>query len=170
MVIVGKIQRRLATILLNLPDRTNNKPKPKPIPRVHLDHLLENTSHKVVNLANRVRCTKCYNSFSLNDAACKAWLQTSCFPNQVPTAPAPRPFPVLLDEQIHLGNQISHISHKLVKFRGLIYCSACGCRFGNNQMRGLARQCEPPTDAGEALLKSVLNNKPPAGYTNWPEE
>ena len=102
--------------------------------------------------------------------ACKAWLQITCIPSQETTTPAPRPFPILLNEQIHLGNQISHISNKLVKFRGVIYCSACGGRFGSNQMRGLARQCAPPTDAGETLLKCMLDNKLPAGYTSWPEE
>ena len=33
-------------------------------------------------------------------------LQTSCFPNQVPTAPAPRPFPLLLDFSVRLRSQI----------------------------------------------------------------
>ena len=167
---IGQIQRRLATILLNLPARVNNKPKPTPIPRIQLDQVLNNTSHTIVNLVNRVRCTKCYNSFTANDPACKAWLQTTCVPTLAASNSAPRHAPIPLNEQIHIGNQIYHFSHKLVKYRGLIYCSKCGCRFGSNQMRGLSRQCHPPTEAGETLLKNVLENKLPAGLSVWADE
>lgn len=169
--LVVRIQKRLATILLNLPPRQREKEeKSMPVPRMKLDDLLANTSHNVVNLVNRIRCTKCLNSFSLTDPACKAWLQLSCSPAGVsicslnPTH-APKP----LTEPIHIGNQVSQMSHKMASYRGFIYCTQCGSRAGENQIRNLAKQCAPPTNTGEYTLKCISDGRLPPGLTAWPD-
>lgn len=168
--LVGKIQRRLATILLNLPTRLKNKePKKEVAPRVKLDYLFEHTSHDLVHLAQRVRCTKCLNSFSLNDPACKVWLRLACTPASTSRSSSFRVFPIQLAEPIHIGNQISHMSHKLCSYRGFLYCANCGCRAGGNQIRNLARRCEPPSSTGEHTLSCISDGQLPPGLLEWPE-
>ena len=161
----------LATILLNLPTRQRERvDKPAPAPKVKLDSLLAHTSHTLVHLHNRIRCSRCYSSFSLSDPACKSWLQLQCSP-VAPSSSSTQHVstPIQLIEQIHLGNQISHNSHKLASYRGLIYCSQCGARAGRNQIRHLAAQCLPTSSTGEYLLKHIRDKKLPPGFTTCPD-
>jgi hypothetical protein len=62
--LIKRIQRRLATILINLPERKVERfPEPEPIPRVRLSQLLKETKHCIVYSSNRVTCNACMNSF-----------------------------------------------------------------------------------------------------------
>ena len=134
-----------------------------------LDDLLENTSHNIVLTKSRIRCVNCLSNFSLTDSACRHWLTTSCLPENS-AAPPPHllHIPIPINQPIHLGNQLSHSTHKMNSFRGLIYCSKCGARAGPNQIRYLARQCEPPSIAGQRTLNAIENGVLPQGYTEWP--
>ena len=76
-----KVQRRLATILVNLPNRiTRKSDKISRQVRPPLDDLLARTSHKLVKSGNRYSCSVCLNNFSARDASLKHWLQTACHP------------------------------------------------------------------------------------------
>ena len=170
--LVVQIQRRLAAILISLPNRCKNKQdKPEPVPRVKLDHLLSNTSHCVSRSSNRLTCNKCLSSFSVLDPATKHWLQAPCIsPTEESSAVGEQLTHqhVVINEPCHIGNQLTHSSHKLYKYRGLIYCNKCGARSGANQVRYLAKQCMPPTDGGEYALKRILSGKLPPRLSAWP--
>ena len=163
------IQKRLAFILINLPERQNSRDeKPLPQPRVKLDQLLANTTHCISTDSNRIQCSVCLNSFNINDPNCKHWLKTKCIPQMGTAIAQQQTIPLPLSESIHFGNQVSHSSHKLNCYKGIVYCARCGTRNGSNQIRYLAKQCEPPTLAGRVLLNCITNDKPPAGLTEWP--
>ena len=168
--LVKIIQRRLALIILNLPTRENDKDlKPVPVPRVKLSTLISNTTHGIVQKANRVYCKMCKCNFALGDPACKHWLSTSC-PGICGTLPAADAKPTKVDLSLHRGNSNTHITHDLYSLRGLIYCNKCGARAGRNQFRLLAKPCTTITNYGEQVLKNINNNKLPTGLTIWPEE
>ena len=164
------IQKRNGVILVNLPDRDINKRnKPDPVKRVKFDDLLKDTTHKVSIKNMVVKCKLCLNAFSMQDPACKHWLKTRCQPIHT-VQPQVLHKPIPLTDQIHLGRQITHVSHKLVNYRGIVYCSKCGTRAGKNQIRYLAKPCQPPELAGFRLLACIENGKLPAGCTSWPDD
>ena len=114
----------------------------------------------------------CLNGFHLSDIKLRYWLTCKCSSNTSActtsvAAVADRPYPVP-DNVIHIGNQCSHISHKLMRYRGLVYCNNCGAK-GLIHMRLLARQCEPPNSGGKQLLKCIRNDKMPPGLDQWPD-
>ena len=168
--LVIAIQKRLAVILINLPDRnTVKKDKPEPVKRVKFDDLLKETTHKVSVSNSVVSCKLCLNAFSMHDPSCKHWLKTKCHP-VVTVRPQVLHKPIPLNHQIHFGRQITNVTHKLVNYRGIVYCSKCGTRAGKNQIRYLAKPCQPPELAGLRLLACIEHNKLPTGYTHWPSD
>ena len=77
-----------------------------------------------------------------------------------------RPIPIPYEE-VHLGNKCTHVSHKLMKFRGLVYCGKCGMR-GTTQLQKLGSACAPPTQYGrDSLAKLALGLLPPS-LKSWP--
>ena len=138
MYLITKIQKRLAAILLNLPQRKIEKiAKPDPIPRIGLQEILQNTSHSIVHSQSRLSCTECMNSFLSSDASCKRWLSSPC--SRIAFAPHITHVKINYQDSIHLGNRVIHGSHNLFKYRWLIYCLKCGA-IGTNQVRILADQ------------------------------
>ena len=153
---------------MNLPHRDINKiQKDKSMPRQNVEELIALSSHTLIRKANRVSCTVCHSSFRINDPSCKPWLSTVCHP--VPFSPHIEHKVINVTEPIHIGNQLSHSTHCLRKYRGLLYCSKCGARSGNNQIRLLARQCTPPTKYGQRTLDELENGQIPAGLSQWPD-
>ena len=68
-------QKRYAIILINLPERPNNKgERPTPVPRIKLDQLMLQTKHTVSIENNRIKCILGLNNFNMNDTSCKHWL------------------------------------------------------------------------------------------------
>ena len=134
--------------------------------------MLNNTSHMIEINSNRIRCSVCNNSFSTSDPACKHWLTTNCSKSPTPHVHSTQlqcvPIPTL--QPIHLGNQLSHSSHTLFNYRGLVYCNKCGARSGKDQIRYLAKQCNPPTLAGSRTLADIQSDVLPAGLSEWPQD
>ena len=138
-----KIQHRLATILINLSSRTKPncvvKSKPAPITSPSVHELMAESQHILHSDAKRVGCVRCHSSFLLSDPAFPHWVKSRCA--AIATSydrPVSLPF-----EELHIGNQYTHISHQLNKFRGLIYCRKCGCRAGRALIRKLSDKCQP---------------------------
>ena len=123
-----KIQKRLAVILLNLPARQVQKAdKKKPEPRISLDHLLKDTSHSITTIGARLHCTKCLNNFKIGDPSCKHWLATMCAPEESSgSRPQVIQKPIPIELPIHIGNQVSHSSHKLQNYKGLFFAANVG--------------------------------------------
>ena len=112
----------------------------------------------------------CLNNFSKRDPALKEWLKAPCIRQQLsPVAPLVAPAALSPDSVIHLGNKTIHFSHKIAKYRGLLYCTKCGS-LGTNQARYLAKPCEPPKLVGTRNIRYISAGKRPAGMDKWPDE
>ena len=70
-----------------------------------------------------------------------------------------RPIPIPYEE-VHLGNLYSHSSHKLMKYKEIVYCSKCGMR-SQVKLVGLGHPCSPPTAYGLGTLKAIHEGRLP---------
>ena len=72
--------------------------------------------------------------------------------------------------RVQLGSGILHSSHMAVVFRGLWWCSACGCHGSLLRAQGLITQCKKgPTAQGVSALVRLRKGLPPKGST-WPSD
>ena len=175
MIIVKRaaiVQRRLATILINLPKRVLPKRHDLQVaspaeerPKLDLGPLLAETSHRISIRDGRYFCVDCLNGFHSRDSSLKAWLQSTCVK---PVDDRAHPASVL--DTIHMGNQVTHASHSIKSYRALIYCSKCGCYANMRELRALAEPCLPPTFSGRRVLRYIKEGKPPYGMCRWPDE
>ena len=160
-----RIQKRLATILINLPKRTRRQiaPKVKATSSKSLDYLIANSNHVAYYNDSRVVCARCRNSFHISDRSLTPFLEGPCGAIGHPVdKPVPLPY-----EAVHIGNQIAHHTHKLQIYRGIVYCRICGMR-GPTKLHNLAHPCKPPTAYGKQVLSSLNQGRLPAGLSNWP--
>jgi len=175
MIIVKRaaiVQRRLATISINLPKRNLSKRHVSQIaspaevgPKLDLGLLLAETSHRISIRDGRYFCVDCLNGFHSRDSSLKAWLQSTC------AKPVDdRAHPVCVVDIIHMGNQVTHASHSIKSYRALIYCSKCGCYANIRKLKALAKPCLPPTFSGRRVLRYIKEGKPPYGLSRWPDE
>jgi len=153
---IRNVQKRLATILLYLPERRSlrevkEKQPRKPVP----DHiqLLDTTSHSITLSDSRYSCSVCLCNFHHKDPSCKQWLQSICVNPMSGVGRSNKPIP--LNDVVHIGNQVSHISHKLYRYKDSIYCNKCGCCAGPRRLVLLAHPCSPPSIAGARFLHSI---------------
>jgi hypothetical protein len=109
---------------------------------------------------NRYACTVCNDSFVKSDSAFQHWLAVGCL--SIPHGN--RPLPV--DIQPHIGNKCTHSSHKMGKFRDIIFCTKCGS-IGRHHINKLSLACGPPGPYGKNVLKYIKAGRmPPASDTN----
>ena len=113
-------------------------------------------------LETRIKCARCKSSFDTKDPKVRSWLKAPC--SDIGSE-MDRPT-VLPYESMHIGNQIAHHSHKLMIFRGLVYCKKCGCR-GTHHLRKLAMRCEPHTDYGKISLAKLAKGELPPNLNSW---
>ena len=165
---VSLIQKRLATILSNLPHR--DKPlrkKPRAAPAVvkpDLNHLISESQHNIAVVGPRLRCRDCLSSFHQKDPSCKQWLCAPCVkPHD------DREMPVRIIDVFHIGNQVTHVSHELYSFKALVYCKLCGSYARASRLVNLAKECtKHPTDAGQCVLDSIASGVMPGANFDWP--
>ena len=75
-----------------------------------------------------------------------------------------RPIPIPY-EDIHMGNRTTHVSHKLMRYRGFVYCSKCGAR-SQLKLVGLSQACAPspdPNSHGRRTLRAISEGRLPYG-------
>ena len=154
-LLVQRIQKRLASILLWLPTR-ESKSNPNPnndIIKETKSFLLSQTKHIVQIKNNRYHCKVCLNSFSAADPNAKRWLKSSCTAPFVGTSSAEEK-PTKLNDIIHIGNKSSHVSHDLYKYKQTIYCNNCGAH-GSAKFVLLSKPCQAAKSAGLRTLSSI---------------
>ena len=112
------------------------------------DHrqLAQQSMHSLVLSQSRYRCTVCFNSFHVSDPSCTAWLQGVCIKSGDDDLQ-----PVRLNDVFHIGNQVTHYSHELYRFKSKIYCKRCGCYAGRKRLVSLARPCVPSADGAKIV-------------------
>ena len=143
--------------MCNLPNRpklSNAKAVKEQEPT--LDDLIDGTSHVIYSSCSRVGCARCHSSFLIKDPSLKFWLKRSC---EALGSTQDRPVHIPYDE-VHLGNRVTHVTHDLYKFQGLVYCNRCGCN-GTQKLHKLSEACQPPTSYGKACLKLLRQGKMP---------
>jgi len=160
-----KIQYRLATILVHLPNREKaHRNKSATALKPDIQSLRAATSHTLAEDGNRVRCSDCHSSFLQADPSFQHWLQSPCS-GIGPSCDKPTPINF---DGLHIGNSVTHHSHKLHKYRGLVYCKRCGCRAGLS-LRKLSKPCRPPTTYGATAIAAISAGKLPPRLSQWPE-
>ena len=110
-------------------------------------------------------CARCSSSFLVSDSGVRHWLLGKC-PNLGKSSDRPVLLPY---EALHVGNKVSHHSHSLKLFRGVVYCGVCGAR-GPTKLHKLAHPCLPPTSKGKATLKALNQGHLPPGLVSWPTD
>ncbi len=162
-----RIQNRLATILINLPDRPKHERERKhQKPVASFKEMLSSTSHILFESEGRHKCARCLCSFNAKDPAIKHWLQSQCIAQG---SNIDRPIKLLFSH-VHIGNQCAHVSHDLYIFCGLIYCNRCGVRSGRLGFKLLAKQCGPPSEYGLQSLNALKQRKKPPNLLHWPSD
>ncbi len=163
--LVKRIQNRLATILINLPNRPKRQYEQKQIKTGYpFSDALNSTTHVLYEQENRLACARCLCNFKYKDPAIKSWLSSQCV---AIGSNKDRPIK-LLYSHVHVGNQCAHISHDLHIYRGLIYCIKCGARSGRLSIKLLSKQCGPPTEYGQQSLDALRQCKKPPNLDRWP--
>ena len=167
--LVKKVQKRIIAIIQHLPERskkqtvlTQKELRPK------LDDLMNESKHVLVRHDGRIHCKVCLSGFSESDPLLKSWMSSACTVEHTTLASHNRPVPIY-DNFIHIGNQFVHHTHKLNVYRGLIYCGKCGYRQGTNQIRNLAKTCEPGA-GGARNLEAIQDGRLPHGLDRWPDQ
>lgn len=162
--LVKRIQHRLATILVHMPDRNRDKevkaPRPSP---PSLDVLFPLTSHVLYHKDGRTGCARCHSCYKDTDPSLIYWLKCQC---RVLHTHLDRPIPIPHD-QIHMGNKDTHTSHKLYTLKGLVFCRKCGGG-SVSRLHKLGHPCLPPTESGKLALAALLAGKLPPGVHKWP--
>ena len=163
-----KVQKRLATILLSLPERKHTihekAASPTPVLQPTIPELVQASAHNQVG--NRYRCRDCLCGFTVHDSSFKAWLQSPCIKPE-----DDRGVPIPLSDVFHIGNNVTHPSHRLFSYRAFIYCGDCGSYAQGWKLVYLAKECNKiPTIAGDRVLQAIKNRALPPGVTQWPDE
>ena len=166
--LIKRIQHRISTILVNLPNRNRTKlqkPPPSTESSFSIDDLIAQSSHVAFwpEGSSRIFCARCHSSFHKNDPKAKLWLQGIC--SQIGTDTDRPTF--LPYESIHKGNKVAHHTNTLMVFKGLVYCNKCGCR-GTDQLIKLSWEFNPPTTYGLMSLKALRQGKLPPNCPGWP--
>ncbi len=141
--LVKRIQLRLTTILISLPDRPN-PPKREVEHRTSVDSLMASSSYTLFEEDHRVSCARCHSGMHRQSPSLKHWLSIQC--SGIGSF-SDRPIP-LKYEEVLVGNNTSHFTHVLYIYRGLVYCNGCGVRAGRVGLRKLAKPCARHLNTG----------------------
>ena len=166
--LVRRIQRRHATIIMNLPYRAVDK-EVKIKPEVHettIDDLINASEHVAFRQTScRVACARCRQSYNEKDKACPLFLRSHCSGlGNVADRPVPLPY-----EALHIGNKSIHHTHCINSYKGIMYCNKCGTR-GPTKLIKLSMPCQPPTQYGIDTLRALRRGCKPPGIVEWPED
>ena len=108
---------------------------------------------------DRLTCKVCLESFHLKYPAFQHWLTGVCIPMPIDTRPQP------ISSAIHIGKLISHVSHRMQSFQGVIYCTKCGS-IGKHHFSNLAQVCSPPGEYGKSCLRHIRSGMLPPSLSS----
>ena len=177
--LVRKIQARALAILSAVIPSQTVVPKPKSSsgPRAQrqltLGASVLTTNHVFSVLGPGAWCHRCAQRAPVGTVQLRAWLSTPCIPDKSfalsyfsgKTRPAPLP----TGKTVQVGWQTLHSSHKLMVYRGLIFCGVCGYYASKRALR-LVGEC---TERGVNARRRALHLRQgilPSGVGSWPNE
>ena len=131
------MQRRAATIICHLPHR-ERLPKVS-MPRVtfpSVEHCIDISQHAIIRSGPTLRCVICDARMNENGPHVRRFLATPCVAaiNFMQYQPKRVPKPIMV------GNKITHESHNLFTYRGVVFCQTCGFT-AQRMLKGLAAEC-----------------------------
>ena len=172
-----KILARLTTIGLKavetkVPHDIKIRKEPvEKLPRgLGLHRLLQLTTHQLYIRGNTWKCHHC--ALSMSKQTLHSTLRTFgryCEPLYEKVNSLNDHTPARITQpKIKVGASYLHDSHNMVYYRGVFLCLRCGGH-AVQKPRKLAKVCiERLTTGGQAALKRMSKNKPPAPYSQWP--
>ena len=167
-----RIQARLATIVCNLPNRSKHiKYKvPKEV-ATSRQTLISLSHHSLVQRGDIIFCTVCKGRINFNSPNLRSFLDKVCdIVSQVHVGRYAQDKPVRINTTVQIANSVTHPSHKLMSYRGVIFCNACGCA-AQTVLRGLAKSCKRSRNGhGQRVQERIAQGLLPHGMNTWPDD
>ncbi len=71
---------------------------------------------------------------------------------------------------VRIGNQVTHASHNIYSYKGLVFCMNCGY-IASVKLVGLASKCNnTKTSKGQSNIDRIAKGLLPHGVHHWPYE
>ena len=161
------VQIRMVAVLKLLPQRhkvqKNVARRPK---RQPLDEAATVSEHTIIfnSSGTRAHSLVCRASVATAATFVRDWMKSEC---KDKGAVANYTYKPIHSSGMCIGKQTIHISHRIMQYRGLLYCRRCGHR-GPTRIDKLALCCEAPAKAGRSNLLAIAKGKLPQGMKEWP--
>ena len=126
--------------------------------------------HSLVRRQHILFCTVCKGRISYNSPNLRAFLNKECdIVDQVHVKRYDNK-PVPINTTVQISNAVTHPSHRLMSFRGIVFCNACGCA-AQKVLRGLAKPCKGARNGhGQRVQERIAQGLLPYGMTKWPDD
>ena len=165
--LVEKIQNRWAVIIQNLPPREGerfNRPPPPPIPSLESYFWQSRHLPYISDCGNRLKCLRCKALVTIKGGDPFSFLDSKCLAiGSNLDRRTPVPF-----EQLQVGTQFVHHTHKVYTLKGLLYCNRCGSHAGTGRkISNLVDACKKGK-WGAGVLKDIDQDILPRGLKHWP--
>ena len=149
--LVKRIQHRLMVIICAIPNRPKHIPKAA-IQKESFEELCHKSSHIIYNVGDNknIGCARCKQIRSIKVIGIRFWLGSCCSPRS-PDEDIPIP---LHREFIQIGNLSIQHTHKPYVYKGVHYCTNCGC-YATNKLKKLASKCKVRTVAWQLFLNKL---------------
>ncbi len=137
--LVGRIQRRIAAVVCEMPHRprTKSRKDTTPVSRVSLQQLIDNTNHSFGEVNFFYKCMACLHSCSVSSPALRQFLQQECVSCKISDAG------FKVHGQVSINGVPTHPSHALMCIGGCFCCSKCGF-YGDKKFVKLRHSCVGP--------------------------
>jgi len=165
------IQKRFICILMSLPARRQPF-RPPQVPRQRpdkpsLENILSRTQHELfLNQHGQYVCIHCKSMHNFKAKSFQQWALSPCIPCKIQHFQA-----TTLASQVRVGNNITHASHSMSSYRGLLHCIRCGS-IATTKLHLLSKECpgKPNSNYGVRNKKYIQRGALPPGVDMWPED
>ena len=174
--LVQQVQKRLIAILQHLVEnfpRCFSRPRLVRQPAPLLSSLVLSSAHTPVCFSKSIQCITCLMRCVGSSArSFQGFLSSPCMGTPVElVAPSavnfqPRLMPPAL--KIFVAGRCLHPSHTIRVWRGLYFCTSCGCIAGHNVKKLGAICTHLKSRQGFKNLKCIAEDKRPHGTPSWP--
>lgn len=176
--LANRIQLRAVAILIHVASVSERRPKTDGFGRranapIPLNTLALASPHKLIPVGSVWHCSVCLESRHRSLSDFKAWISTECKPTE-PLSVCRREASVRHSRvpqgvEVLTGKHVLHSSHELRVFRGLYYCTRCGC-YASSAPKRLKSECQGLGKAGRTVLSKIQRGLLPPGLRAWPDE
>ena len=127
-----------------------------------LQRLARQAGHILSHTFAGFRCEVCCRKIQRRHL--ERWVDLGCCPG--PPQPTQQP---LHYRPLAIGRQVTHNTHRRVRFKRLVWCWTCGC-YAITKIRGLKDPCREPGEKGKRNLSRLRKGEAPTDDKSWPQE